>query len=119
MLAETGALGFLCYMAIVWITVQELHRVVRRSRPGGRGRRTRAPHTASQGHMGGIAAGYLFAIVAYLTTGFFLSLSYQRYFWLVLALGAAAAAVAVGKSGFAGEGAVSSERSAPPASVRP
>jgi putative inorganic carbon (hco3(-)) transporter len=96
-LAETGALGFVCIVAIVAMTLRELHEAARQSR---RPRRRSSADTMHATQAGGVAAGFLFALVAYLTTGFFLSLSYQRYFWLLLALGATASAVALGKAGF-------------------
>jgi hypothetical protein len=40
-----------------------------------------------------MATGFLLALVGYLASGLFLHLSYARYFWLVLALGGAAAVV--------------------------
>jgi hypothetical protein len=40
-----------------------------------------------------MAAGFMLALVGYLASGLFLHLSYARYFWLILALGGAAAAV--------------------------
>jgi putative inorganic carbon (hco3(-)) transporter len=33
-----------------------------------------------------LASSFFFALVAYMGTAFFLHLSYQRYFWLLLAL---------------------------------
>jgi len=37
-----------------------------------------------------LAAALTLSLFAYLATGFFLHLSYQRYFWLLVALGSAA-----------------------------
>jgi hypothetical protein len=47
----------------------------------------------SRPDLAAIATGFSLAIVAYLATGLFLHLSYARYFWLMLALGGAAAVV--------------------------
>src|SRR5690606_12304838 len=41
-----------------------------------------------------LATGLLLALVAYLTTGIFLHLSYARYFWLMMALANAAVYIA-------------------------
>ena len=76
-LADTGLVGFCCFMAIVLITLRQLL-VVRRECEWNR---PEFAHTA---------AGLALAIVAYLFTGLFLHLSYVRYYWLLLALGAAA-----------------------------
>ena len=75
----------------------------RHPRPDGlprRGRRHAGPARPRSGtgvaprpDLAAMAAGFMLALVAYLASGLFLHLSYARYFWLVLALGGAAASV--------------------------
>jgi putative inorganic carbon (hco3(-)) transporter len=72
--ADTGALGLAVFLAIVGVTMVQLWRLAslwRRRRP----------------ELAAIADAFLLALVAYLATGTFLQLSYQRYFWFLLALG--------------------------------
>lgn len=76
--AETGLAGLAFFLAAVGITLRELARARRRFL-------RRRPELAH------LAAGFLFAVVAYMASGLFLHLSYQRYFWLLLALAGAAA----------------------------
>lgn len=73
--AETGALGLLTFSTVVVVTLAGLLRVRRRFRGT-------APHLAT------MATSLFLAIFAYVTAGLFLSLAYERYLWLVLALGA-------------------------------
>jgi hypothetical protein len=40
--------------------------------------------------LGNLATAFLLSIILYLVTGFFLHLSYSRYFWLLMALSGAA-----------------------------
>lgn len=71
--AETGGLGFACFMGLILITMRDLNRARRRwlkSRP----------------EVAHLATGFLLAIVGYLATGMTLHLSYERYLWLLLAL---------------------------------
>jgi hypothetical protein len=49
-----------------------------------------------------LATGLCFAMLAYLFTGFFAQLSYQRYYWFLLALGGAAVHV-LSRTGFSVE----------------
>lgn len=79
--AELGGLGLLCFLAIVGILLKDLWRV-RRSR------------WEIDRNFGFLATGLIVALTAYLLTGVFLHLSYQRYFWLLLGLCAAAVSVA-------------------------
>jgi O-antigen ligase len=77
-LAEGGALGTFFFLGIVGVTLRELHRARRRWRQ-------RRPELAD------LAAGFLFALTAYMATGVFLHLSYERYFWILVALAGATA----------------------------
>jgi len=64
-----------------------------------RGRRLALEHADLAG--AALVSGYVVAMVGFLTAGLFLSLAYERYYWLLLAL-----ATAAGRSVFAGEQAV-------------
>jgi putative inorganic carbon (hco3(-)) transporter len=78
MAAETGVLGLICFLGIFGSTLLALARVRRRCREV-------APQHAA------MATAFFLAVVAYLTTGLFLHLSYERYLWILLALAASAA----------------------------
>jgi O-antigen ligase/polysaccharide polymerase Wzy-like membrane protein len=78
--AETGAFGFVAFMAIFVTTLVSLARVRRRTR-------LLAPEYAD------MATAFFLSIVAYLTTGMFLHLAYERYLWILLALAGSAAYV--------------------------
>jgi putative inorganic carbon (HCO3(-)) transporter len=80
MAAETGLPGLVCFMGIFVATIVALARVRRRCA-------VVAPDHAA------MATAFLLAIVAYLTTGLFLHLAYERYLWILLALAASAAYV--------------------------
>jgi hypothetical protein len=72
--ADTGLVGLTLFLAIVGTTMVQLWRVsaawLRRRRRD----------------LAQLAQGFLLALVAYLASGLFLQLSYQRYFWLLIAL---------------------------------
>jgi putative inorganic carbon (HCO3(-)) transporter len=76
--AETGLPGLICFMGIFGSTLFALARVRRRTRDV-------APQHAA------MATGFFLAVVAYMTTGLFLHLAYERYLWILLALAASAA----------------------------
>ncbi len=75
--ADTGLLGLATFLAIVGVTMSQLWKlsVFWRSRD---------PELAL------LAQGLLLALVAYLSSGLFLQMAYQRYFWFLLALANAA-----------------------------
>jgi putative inorganic carbon (HCO3(-)) transporter len=75
--ADNGALGFICFMAILFVTLRNLARARRR-------------WTGSQPDLAHMATGFMLALVTYMTTGIFLHFAYIRYFWLILALASAA-----------------------------
>jgi len=79
--ADVGLAGLGVFLALVWVTIRDLVRA-RRLWLG------RDPMLAN------VATGFLLAIVAYLVSGLFLTLAFERYFWLLLALGGATAAIA-------------------------
>jgi putative inorganic carbon (HCO3(-)) transporter len=80
MAAETGLLGITFFMGIFISTLWALARVRRRCA------RIAPQHAA-------MATAFFLAVVAYLTTGLFLHLSYERYLWILMALAASAAYV--------------------------
>jgi O-antigen ligase len=75
--ADTGLLGLGAFLAIVLVTLVSLRRLTVRCR-------TRNPALASMGD------ALLAALIAYLASGLFLQLAYQRYFWFLVALANAA-----------------------------
>jgi O-antigen ligase len=78
--AEGGILGEIAFLGAVGATLRQLIRARRAAIE-------RRPDLAA------ISAAFLLAIVAYLASGLFLHLSFARYFWLMLGLAGAAAAV--------------------------
>jgi putative inorganic carbon (hco3(-)) transporter len=84
--ANLGAIGLALLLAIIAVLMTGLWRARRYATAAGR------PAAAA------LADGYLVAFGLYLAAGMFLELAYERYFWLLLALGACAARLA-GPSG--------------------
>ncbi len=80
--AETGLLGFIAFFGIFAATLTALARARRRCR-------VLAPEYAD------MATAFILAVTAYLTTGFFLHLAYERYLWILLALAGSAAYIAL------------------------
>jgi hypothetical protein len=78
--AETGVVGLLSFGSVLLILLRDLRRSSRRL-------------AESDPELARIATACWFAILAYLGMGVFLHLAYQRYFWLLLALGGAAVQV--------------------------
>ena len=75
--ADTGVLGLGAFLTIVLVTLVGLRRLSVRCR-------ARSPGLASLGD------SLLLALIAYLASGLFLQLAYQRYFWFLVALANAA-----------------------------
>jgi len=75
--AETGLLGLACFLGVVGVTLATLWRARRRML-------LVDPARAA------MLSGFILSVVAYLTTAVFLHLSFQRYFWLLMALAGAA-----------------------------
>lgn len=73
LLADAGLIGLGAFLAVVGVALGGLRRVAR-------GWRARQPELAL------VAEGLFFALLAYMAAGLFLQLSYQRYFWLLVAL---------------------------------
>ena len=71
--AEVGGLGLLCFLGMVGISMVYLargHKRWQKSRPD----------------IANLNASFMFVLVVYMTTGLFLHMSYERYFWSMLAL---------------------------------
>jgi len=85
-LADTGVIGFAAFMAIVLVTLRDLAR----ARRFWRRRDLEFANTAT---------ALAFSILTYLGTAVFLHLSYQRYYWLLLALAGAAVQIFRADSG--------------------
>ncbi|HEX5014980.1 MAG TPA: O-antigen ligase family protein [Candidatus Limnocylindrales bacterium] len=80
--AEGGIIGLSLFLAIVGVVLRDLLRARRRwlkSRPD----------------VANLASGFALAIVAYLGSGLFLHLAFERYYWLLIALSAATAWIAL------------------------
>ena len=75
--AETGILGLVTFLSLVAVVQIRLWRSWRRFRE-------------SREDLAGLALGFFVAIWGYLVSAVFLHLSYQRYYWLLLGLAAAA-----------------------------
>jgi putative inorganic carbon (hco3(-)) transporter len=82
-LAEFGLVGAVAFFGAIGVTLRDMARARRRLGD-------------DRAALRAVLAGLVGAVIAYLTTGLFLSYAYERYAWFLLALGAAAAAVAAG-----------------------
>jgi hypothetical protein len=78
--ADLGLFGLSMFMAVIGATLLPLWRLRRRL-------------ALTRPELANVAGSFFLSILGYLYTGVFLQLSYERYFWMLLALGAAAAAV--------------------------
>lgn len=78
LLAEVGIVGVAAFLGVLAATALPLVRVRRRAR---------APADRA------LATGLLLGLLGYLLAGLFLDLAYARYFWLLVALAAAAGAI--------------------------
>jgi putative inorganic carbon (hco3(-)) transporter len=76
--AELGLLGLIAFCGVLWSALRSLLR----ARPPGRKGAT------------DLTTALLLSLVAYIGTGLFLTLAFERYFWLLLALAGVAAACA-------------------------
>lgn len=76
--ADLGLLGFSAFMAVIGATLLPLWRLRRRL-------------VVTRPDLANIAASFFLSVLGYLYTGVFLHLSYERYFWTLLALAAVAA----------------------------
>jgi O-antigen ligase len=78
--ADMGAPGLLCFLGMVVVTLRNLARARRR-------------FMGVDPLMADMAAGFLLTIVTFLATGMSSNFSFTRYFWLMLGLATAAAAI--------------------------
>jgi len=74
--AETGGLGLACFLVVIYMTLRGLARARKR-------------WLQEEPEIANMATAYMLSIVTYLTTGIFLHFAFIRYFWLIMALGAA------------------------------
>jgi putative inorganic carbon (hco3(-)) transporter len=81
--ADTGLLGLGTFSAVVLLTLRDLRRARRR-------------WLGVRADFVNLADSLSLALVAYLVSGLFLTLAFERYFWLLLALAGAAGAGALG-----------------------
>jgi putative inorganic carbon (hco3(-)) transporter len=72
-LAETGILGLVSFMAVILAIMRGLWKVRRRLHNEG-------------SELADVAMAFFLCLVAYLISAIFAHLSYQRYFWLLMAL---------------------------------
>jgi putative inorganic carbon (HCO3(-)) transporter len=77
--ADTGIVGLVAFLAIVAVTIVQLERVARWWRAAGRE------------DLAALGQAFSMALVGYMAAAIFLQLSYQRYFWFLLALANATA----------------------------
>jgi len=75
--ADTGFFGFASFMAIVLVLLHRIWRAARQLRE-------------TRPDLAHLATACVLALLGYLCTGMFLHLSYQRYYWLLIALVSAA-----------------------------
>ena len=80
-MAETGALGIICFLLIVYVTLRNLER-------------TRKRFADSRPELANMATAFMLAIITYMASGLFLHFAYIRYFWLMMALAGAASYIA-------------------------
>jgi O-antigen ligase len=85
LLAETGALGMICFVLILYVTLRNLNRARKRV-------------ALSNPQLANMATAFMLAIIAYLASGLFLHFAFIRYFWLMMALGGAASYIANAQS---------------------
>jgi O-antigen ligase len=78
--AETGIFGLVAFMGILIVTLRDLDRARRR-------------WAIADPVRANLATGFLLTVVSYMTTGLFLHLAYERYFWLLLALAGATGSI--------------------------
>jgi O-antigen ligase len=82
MLAELGLIGFLVFATILWLTMRDLVRA-------------RKAAMRVDPMLAALCTGFLLSIVAYLSTGIFLHMSFIRYFWMILAMAGSVAIITV------------------------
>jgi O-antigen ligase len=91
--AEGGALGLICLFGVVLVTLHGLIVARRRLLQGLPGTTPGEEHERRA--LANLVTGFLLALIAYLACGLFLHLAYIRFFYLMLALAAAASGIAL------------------------
>ena len=85
--AETGAAGLAIFLGVAWVLVGRLMTIARRVR------RAALPPSRAEAAGADLALAFVLAIAGYFCAALFLHFSYQRYYWLLLALAGAAVQV--------------------------
>jgi O-antigen ligase len=80
MAAETGALGLALFLAIPLLLLRDLRTLGLRLQ-------------ADRPELARLAAAFMLVVLAYLGTGVFLHLAFERYYWFMIGLSAAAAGI--------------------------
>ena len=81
LLAETGALGMICFLLVLYVTLRNLNQMRKR-------------YLISNPDYSNLATAFMLAIITYLASGLFLHFAFIRYFWLMMALAGAASYIA-------------------------
>jgi len=76
--ADLGIAGLVVFIGIISLTLADLVRARRR-------------WLATRPDLANLATGFLLAVVGFVTMGLFLTLAFERYFWLLIALSGVAA----------------------------
>jgi O-antigen ligase len=90
--ADLGLPGLFIFCGLIFVTLRELLHTRRRARRATEHQRAHGGAGASR-LMADLASTVMLAIVAYVACGLFLTLAFERYFWLLLGLGGAATAI--------------------------
>jgi len=77
LLAEGGVLGFVTFMSMLGVTLFSLYRARKR-------------WSSSRPEFASMIGGLMLALVTHMTTSIFLHMSYERYFWLMMAISVSA-----------------------------
>ena len=80
--ADLGLVGFALFLAILWTSMSRLSRLRRRA-------------AQIDPEVANYAAGFYLALLAYVVAGVFLTLAFERYLWLLIALATATALVGI------------------------
>ncbi len=80
--ADLGLIGLVLFLAILWTAMSRLARLQRRA-------------ARIDPEIANYAGGFLLALVTYLITGVFLTLAFERYLWLLVALASATTVVGI------------------------
>jgi len=76
--ADSGTLGLVTFLGMLYVTLRDLFMVRKQSQ-------------SIRPDLENLSTSFILVLVAYLSTGLFLHLSYMRFFWLMFALASAAA----------------------------